>query len=344
MPSRGLRRCSSGPHPVIVCTAMAQGRLQGKVSIVTGAASGFGQGIAAKFVHEGSKVVIADVAHEAGQAVAQHLGCRFVRADVTSKSDWERLLAETLDEFGHVDVVNNAGVAYSNKATEDVTEDEFDLVFRVNIKSMFLSTAVLLPYFLKENRPGCFVQVASTGGVRPRPRLTWYNATKGALITATKGMAVEYGPRAIRFNAVSPVVGNTAMSASTSAVRGALFAKTGQDTLVLGQARDPREPRTLSRDGASRSPFGARRRGECLLSRQRRSLPHHRRQPRGGRGALCVNSGIMTRQRAYTRESRLWSLDSHFILASCLPGSARCLSAVATRNKMPVWAPGPLLA
>ncbi|KAM4064947.1 enoyl-(Acyl carrier protein) reductase [Hirsutella rhossiliensis] len=192
---------------------MTHGRLQGKVSIVTGAASGFGKGIAAKFVHEGSKVVIADMADEAGQAAAQELGCKFVTADVSSKSDWERLLSDTLREFGQLDiVVNNAGVTYPNKATEDVTEDEFDLVFKVNVKSMFMSTAVLLPYFLKDNRPGCFIQVASTGGVRPRPRLTWYNATKGALITATKGMAVEYGPKKIRFNAVSPVVGNTGMT------------------------------------------------------------------------------------------------------------------------------------
>lgn len=179
---------------------------------MTGAASGFGKGIAAKFVHEGSRVVMADLAREAGLAAAQELGCKFIVADVSSRSDWERLLSMTLSEFGQLDiVVNNAGVTYLNKATEDVTEYEFDLVFKVNVKSMFLSTAVLLPYFLKESRPGCFIQIASTGGVRPRPRLTWYNATKGALITATKGMAVEYGPKRIRFNAVSPVVGSTGM-------------------------------------------------------------------------------------------------------------------------------------
>ncbi|KXJ86371.1 3-oxoacyl-reductase [Microdochium bolleyi] len=191
------------------------GRLDGKIAIVTGGASGFGKGTAAKFIAEGAKVVIADLSTDSGTAVAAELGqnCAFARADVTSRDDWASLLKLALDTFGGLDiVVNNAGASYTNKATEDVTDREFDLVFDVNVKSIFLSTSVLLPYFLDSGRPGCFVQVASTAGVRPRPRLTWYNASKAAAINATKTMAVEYGPKKIRFNAVSPVIGSTGMT------------------------------------------------------------------------------------------------------------------------------------
>ncbi|KAG5924443.1 hypothetical protein E4U53_003413 [Claviceps sorghi] len=192
---------------------MSHGRLHGKVAIVTGAASGFGRGIAEKFSQEGARVVIADLAPEAGQSVAARIDALFVKADVTSAADWERLLAETLQAYGRLDiVVNNAGAAYANKATEHVTEAEFDLVFRVNVKSVYVCTSVLLPgYFLRESRPGCFIQVASTAATRPRPRLTWYNASKGAVVTATKSLALEYGPHQIRFNAVSPVLGSTGM-------------------------------------------------------------------------------------------------------------------------------------
>lgn len=188
------------------------GRLQDKVAIVTGGASGFGKGIATKFVQEGAKVVIADLSEDGAKAVAQELGCYSTKADVTKRADWERVLAETLQQYGHLDiVVNNAGTTYANKPTEQVTEADFDLVMNVNVKSIYISTNVIVDYFIKENRKGCFVQVASTAGIRPRPGLTWYNASKGAVITATKGLAVEYGPKGIRFNSVCPVVGITAM-------------------------------------------------------------------------------------------------------------------------------------
>lgn len=192
---------------------MAGGRLQGKVAIVTGAASGFGKGIATKFCEEGAKVIVADLSEAAGQAAASEVGGIFVKADVTKPSDWAELLDLSLKKFGQLDiVVNNAGATYSNKPTPEVTESEFDMVFNVNVKSIFVSTSVLLPkYFLEEDRPGCFIQIASTAGLRPRPGLTWYNASKSAVITATKSMAVEFGPKQVRFNAVSPVVGSTGM-------------------------------------------------------------------------------------------------------------------------------------
>lgn len=186
------------------------GRLQGKVAIVTGGASGFGRGIAQKYVQEGATVLVADLSVEAGQAAAQELGARavFQRADVTSRADWEALLATARDRLGGLDVVvNNAGGTYANKPTESATDDDFDLCFRLNVRSVYLSASVLLPYFLESGRPGCFVSVASTAGIRPRPGLVWYNASKAAVINATKAMAVEYGPKQIRFNAVSPVFG-----------------------------------------------------------------------------------------------------------------------------------------
>ena len=188
-------------------------RLQGKVAIVTGGASGFGKGVAAKFVSEGANVIITDLSKDAGEAVASELSCLFFRADVTKPDDWRAALSLALEKFNQLDiVVNNAGATYANKPTQDATEADFDLVMNVNVKSVFHSTNILVPYFMKENRPGCFIQVASTAGTRPRPNLTWYNASKAAVINATKTMAVEYGPHQIRFNSVSPVVGSTGMS------------------------------------------------------------------------------------------------------------------------------------
>lgn len=188
------------------------GRLQGKTAIVTGGASGFGKGIAAKFAAEGANVIITDLSQDQGQAAAAELNCLFSRADVTKPEDWQSVLALALEKFKQLDiVVNNAGATYSNKPTLEVTEANYDLVMNVNVKSVYHSTNVLVPYFLQEKRPGCFIQVASTAGSRPRPGLTWYNASKAAVINATKTMAVEYGPQQVRFNSVSPVVGSTGM-------------------------------------------------------------------------------------------------------------------------------------
>lgn len=214
---------------------MASKRLDGKVAIITGAASGFGKGIALKFVQEGCKVLIADLSEAAGQTVAAELGCTFKRADVTKPEDWQALLDEILASYGHLDiVVNNAGATYANKPTEEVTEREFDLVMNVNVKSIYLSTTILMQYFLSQHRPGCFIQVASTAATRPRPRLTWYNASKAAVVNATKTLAVEYGPKQVRFNAVSPVVGSTGMSVLSFCF---LSSPSGQTDLVGYQAR-----------------------------------------------------------------------------------------------------------
>lgn len=188
------------------------GRLEGKVAIVTGGGSGFGTGIATKLAQEGAKVLISDLNEEAASKVASSLGIEYLVANATKRSDWEALLKKAVDVFGGLDiVVNNAGTTYKNKPTETVTDDDFDLVFDVNVKSVYVSCSVLLPYFLEQNRPGVFIQIASTAGLRPRPGLTWYNASKAAVCNATKTMAVEYGPKKIRFNSVCPVVGSTGL-------------------------------------------------------------------------------------------------------------------------------------
>lgn len=187
-------------------------KLANKVAIVTGGASGFGKGIASKFVQEGCKVLIADLSEESGKQVAEELGCSFAVADVTKQEHWQALLDKAVAQFGALDiVVNNAGATYVNKPTETVTEKDFDLVMNVNVKSIYMSTNACLPYFLDNKRPGVFIQVSSTAATRPRPGLTWYNASKAAVMNATKTMAVEYGPHQIRFNSVAPVVGSTGM-------------------------------------------------------------------------------------------------------------------------------------
>lgn len=188
------------------------GRLEGKVAIITGAGSGFGRGIAKKFTEEGAKVIIAELSKENGEKAAAELNATFVSTDVTKRESWQTLLQTTLETYGQLDiVVNNAGATYRNKPTAEVTDADFDLCMNVNVKSIYLSTNMIAPYFVENKRPGCFIQVSSTAALRPRPGLTWYNASKAAVSNATKAMAVEYGPNNIRFNCVCPVVGSTGM-------------------------------------------------------------------------------------------------------------------------------------
>jgi 3-oxoacyl-[acyl-carrier protein] reductase len=186
-------------------------RLKGKIAIVTGGGSGFGAGIAKRFAQEGARVIVADVNAEAGGRVAREIGGSFVQADVTRGDDWAKLVRGAGAELDII--VNNAGWTHRNKPYLEVTEAEFDRVYAVNVKSIYLSALHAVPAFRKRGR-GCFVNIASTAGLRPRPGLTVYNSSKGAVILMSKSMAAEFGPDRIRVNCVNPVFSpETALSA-----------------------------------------------------------------------------------------------------------------------------------
>ncbi|AHB06928.1 SDR family oxidoreductase [Pandoraea pnomenusa] len=193
-------------------------RLQDKVAIVTGAGSGFGEGIARTFAREGAAVIVNDLNREAGERVAAEIAgaggrAAFVYGDVSREEDHVTLLDEAVTRFGQLDVVvNNAGTTHRNKPMLEVTEAEFDRVYAVNVKSIFWSARAVMPYF-QQRGGGVMINIASTAGVRPRPGLVWYNGSKGAVITASKAMAAEFGPRNIRVNCVNPVIGDTGLTA-----------------------------------------------------------------------------------------------------------------------------------
>jgi len=176
-------------------------RLKGKTAIVTGAASGFGAGIARRFAEEGAHVIVNDLSPQ-GDKVAKEIGGRFVQADVTQGADWAKLVREAGDKLDIV--VNNAGWTHRNKPYLEVSEEEFDRVYAVNVKSIYLSAKHAVPAFRKRGG-GVFVNIASTAGIRPRPGLTVYNSSKGAVIILSKSMAAEFGPDKIRVNCVNPV-------------------------------------------------------------------------------------------------------------------------------------------
>lgn len=186
-------------------------RLNGKTAIVTGGASGFGAGIARRFVEEGARVMVADINGEAAQQFAAELGERAIAqtVDVGNGTSVDEMAQAAMGTWGHVDImVNNAGVTHLPTPLEDVSEADFDRVFNVNMKSVYLTTRALVPH-MKKNGSGTILNIASTAGVSPRPRLNWYNASKGWMITATRTMAVELAPDGIRVNALNPVAGET---------------------------------------------------------------------------------------------------------------------------------------
>lgn len=186
-------------------------RLHNKVAIVTGGASGFGEGIVRKFVTEGAQVVIVDLNIEGAQKLATELGgsCIAVQTNVASSKEVANMVDTALQAFQHIDIlVNNAGVTHLPMPMEQVSEDDFNKVFSVNAKSVYNTAQHTIPV-MKSQGHGSILNVASTGGVSPRPNLTWYNASKGWMITATKGMAVELAPSNIRVNAINPVAGET---------------------------------------------------------------------------------------------------------------------------------------
>jgi 3-oxoacyl-[acyl-carrier protein] reductase len=191
-------------------------RLANKVAIVTGAGSGFGEGIATRFAREGAKVVVNDIDAAAAARVAKAIAdaggtASAKQGDVSKDADVAALVAHAIATFGDLHaVVNNAGVTHRNQPMLDVAEAEFDRIYAVNVKSLFLTARHAVPHF-RSKRDGVFVTVASTAGVRPRPGLTWYNGSKGAAIVTSRSMAAELAPHNIRVNVINPVAGETAL-------------------------------------------------------------------------------------------------------------------------------------
>ncbi|WP_027236100.1 SDR family oxidoreductase [Leisingera caerulea] len=186
-------------------------RLAGKTAIVTGGASGFGAGIVRKFLSEGARVMIADINGAAAEGMAAELGGNAIAqaVDVSDGASVAEMAEAALAAFGRVDIlVNNAGVTHLPAPLEEISEDDFDRVMGVNMKSVYLTARALVPH-MKANKAGAILNVASTAGVSPRPNLNWYNASKGWMITATKTMAVELAPHGVRVNAINPVAGET---------------------------------------------------------------------------------------------------------------------------------------
>ena len=188
-------------------------RLKDKTAIVTGAGSGFGKGIAMRFVKEGARVGVVDINAEAAREVASQIGnsAFAMEADVSIDGDVSRMVQEALDRWGQLDIlVNNAGTTHRNQPMTEVTEEEYERIFAVNVKSVYLSARHVVPVMKKQGF-GVILNVASTAGVRPRPGLVWYNTSKGAMMTATKAMAIELAGEKIRVNAINPVAGETGM-------------------------------------------------------------------------------------------------------------------------------------
>jgi len=219
-------------------------RLKGKTAIVTGAGSGFGEGIARRFAEEGARVVVMDLNGEAARRVAGEIGANAVASvgDVTRSADIEAAIHAGEAKGGKVDiVVNNAGWTHRNQSMLTVTEAEFDKVYAINVKSIFLMTQAIVPRMMAQGG-GVIINIGSTAGIRPRPGLTWYNSTKGAVNLMSRSMAVELAPDKIRVNCVAPVMGATGLleqfmgGPDTPEARAKFMA-----TIPLGRMSTPRD-------------------------------------------------------------------------------------------------------
>jgi 3-oxoacyl-[acyl-carrier protein] reductase len=227
------------------------GRLQGKVALVTGAGSGFGEGIARKFVDEGAKVMLVDLRGDTAERAAASLGgpgvTRAFAADVSSPADTRAMFDTAERFFGPLDiVVNNAGIGHKPQPLEALDEGDFDRIVAVNMKAIYWSMREAVPRF-RARAPGAdgirgvVLNIASTAGVSPRPRLAWYNASKGWVITATRASAVELAPQGIRVNALNPVAGETPLLATfmgedTPEIRAKFLS-----TIPIGRFSTPRD-------------------------------------------------------------------------------------------------------
>ena len=186
-----------------------QMKLSGKTAVITGAASGFGKGIAEKFSQEGAKIILADLNNELVEQTAKNINQDWQHVDVANSNSMKSLSEYIIKKYGSIDImVNNAGITHLPMPLEDLSEEEFDKVFAVNAKSVFFCGKYFVPH-MKKSKRGSILNIASTAGLSPRPKLNWYNASKGWMITATKTMAVELATNNIRVNALAPVAGET---------------------------------------------------------------------------------------------------------------------------------------
>jgi 3-oxoacyl-[acyl-carrier protein] reductase len=258
-------------------------RLRDKVAIVTGAGSGFGEGIAKRYAQEGAYVVVNDINAAGGERVAREIAASGGRAlfcggDVSSDGDVAALVRFALDRCGDLDVVvNNAGTTHRNQPMLDVEEAEFDRIYRVNVKSLFLTARHAVPHF-RAKRNGVFITIASTAGVGQDPGLTWYNGSKGAAIVTSRSMAAELAPHNIRVNVINPVAGETAMLADfmggdTPELRAKFVA-----SVPLGRLSQPSDIATAAG-----------------VLRVRRGVVHHRRVPRSRRRPLRLGPQRLTK-------------------------------------------------
>lgn len=217
-------------------------RLKGKVAIITGGAQGFGAGIAQVYAREGARVVVTDLNADGAVKMAESLphGAIGIGGDVSSVADAQRIVDKALSTFGKLDVVvNNAGTSHANKPMLEVSEAEFDRVYAVNVKSLYTFAMAAVPAMAEKG--GAFVNIGSTAGIRPRPGLTWYNGTKGAVHLISKSMAVELAPQKIRVNVIAPVAGETPllatfMGADTPEIRAKFVG-----SIPLGRFSTPRD-------------------------------------------------------------------------------------------------------
>jgi 3-oxoacyl-[acyl-carrier protein] reductase len=224
-------------------------RLEGKVAVITGAGSGFGEGIARRFAEEGAKVVVNDIDAEGGARVARAIEATegqgsavFLRADVSDDAAMAGLVAGTLERFGRIDImVNNAGITHDNGPMLEVSEEMFDRVFAVNVKAIYLAARHVVPVLRRQKAGGVILNTASTAGIRARAGLTWYCGSKGAAIMVSKAMAQELAPDRIRVNALCPVAGETPllprfMGGDTPELRAKFLA-----SIPLGRFATPRD-------------------------------------------------------------------------------------------------------
>ncbi len=217
--------------------------LQGKVALVTGAGSGFGEGIARRFAAGGAKVAVLDRDKTAAERVATAIGADAIalEADIAKPADVEAAVAATLAAFGRVDIlINNAGIGHKPQSAELVGPDEFDRVLGVNVRGVYLMTRALLPH-MKANRAGVIVNIASTGANRPRPNLAWYNATKGWVVSATKALAIELAPFNIRVVALNPVAGETPLLATFMGEDSEEIRRKFRDSIPMGRLLKPED-------------------------------------------------------------------------------------------------------